>query len=317
MSGDMYGRVGWPNGKRFAFTIFDDTDWTTVGRGPDVYSLLTNLGMRTTKSVWVLPGHEGAEIGGQTCHDPEYLAWVYELQKNGFEIAFHNATNQSTPREAVIHALGNFRHLFGHYPRVHVNHMTNRDNLYWGPSRLSGSHRLLYRLLTRNRTAGLDGGTDPRSEYFWGDVAKRHISYVRNFVFNDINTLKQCPVMPYHDPDRPYVNYWFASSDGGTCERFCRTLDESSQDRLEEEGGACIIYTHFGVADFRDQRGLNSRFVELLERLAAKDGWFVPVGELLDHLRAQRSEHEITPALRARLERKWLMEKALVARGSS
>ena len=41
----------------------------------------------------------------------------------------------------------------------------------------------------------------------------RIIEQVRNFVFSDINTLKSCPYMPYQDPTKPYVNYWFASSE--------------------------------------------------------------------------------------------------------
>ncbi len=50
--------------------------------------------------------------------------------------------------------------------------------------------------------------------------------------FGDINTLKVCPFMPYHDPDRPYVNYWFAASEGPTIDRFNSMVSEENQDRL-------------------------------------------------------------------------------------
>ena len=51
--------------------------------------------------------------------------------------------------------------------------------------------------------------------------------------------------MPYHDPRRPLVNSWFASSNGANPEVFLHCLSEKNQDRLEEEGGACVMYTHF------------------------------------------------------------------------
>lgn len=313
----MLSNVTWPQGKRFAFTIFDDTDWTNLTRGPDIYELLRDLGMRTTKSVWTIEGSEPAVIGGSSCEDPEYLAWVLELQAAGFEIALHNASRSSSSRADVQRGLAAFREMFGHDPKIHVNHHLNKDGLYWGAARLTGPNRLVYSLLNRGRGRGLDGGSDPSSEHFWGDLAQRTVTYVRNFVFADINTLKQCPDMPYHDPARPYVNNWFASSHGTNCRAFCKTIAEANQDRLEEEGGACIMYTHFGMRSFREGEGLNPRFVKLMERLAAKGGWFVPVGELLDYLRALQPQPVITPARRNMLERKWLYEKVTVARGSS
>lgn len=314
----MPTNVTWPEGKRFAFTIFDDTDWTNLSRGPDVYALLRDLGMRTTKSVWAIEGSEPTVIGGASCEDPEYLAWVLELQANGFEIALHNAARSSSSRTDVQRALTAFRAMFGHEPKIHVNHHVNRDGLYWGAARLTGANRLVYSLLTRERGRGLDGGSTTNSPHFWGDIAKETVTYVRNFVYADINTLKQCPEMPYHDPARPYVNNWFASSHGTNCREFCKTIAETNQDRLEEEGGACIMYTHFGMRSFREESGrLNPRFVALMERLAAKDGWFVPVSELLDFLKARQSHSVIAPARRSRLERKWLLEKMTVMRGSS
>ncbi|MCD4727882.1 MAG: hypothetical protein K8R46_09485 [Pirellulales bacterium] len=147
--------------------------------------------------------------------------------------------------------------------------------------------------------------------FFWGDVCKQRIKYFRNFVFQDINTLQACPAMPYHDPLKPYVNYWFAASDGHDIDAFNRCLDEPKQDRLEEDGGACIMYTHYAKG-FRESRGLNPRFEELMRRLAKKNGWFVPVGVLLDHLLARRARQQITDAERRRLELRWLWEKIFV-----
>jgi hypothetical protein len=144
--------------------------------------------------------------------------------------------------------------------------------------------------------------------YFWGDLCQERIKYYRNFVFRDINTLKTCPFMPYHDAQRPYVNYWFASSEGQGLPQYNRCLQEKNQDRLEEEGGACIMYTHFACGFAEDGR-LDPRFRALMERLSRKNGWFVPVRRLLDHLLATHGHYDITNAQRRRLEGRWLLGK--------
>lgn len=309
--------VPWPDGKRFAFTIFDDTDWTTMKNGPPVYQVLEDLGFRTTKSVWPIAGAQKPVVGGETCANPEYREWVLGLQQRGFEIALHNVTYHSSTRDEIVHGIEEFRRMFGTYPRVHANHFTNRDNLYWGPSRLSGVHRRVYTILSRGRTRGFDGGSSEGSPHFWGDLCKERTEYVRNFVFTDINTLKACPHMPYHDPERPFVNHWFASSDGHDLTAFLRTLSPSNQDRLEEEGGACVLYTHLGARGFCRDGRVNADVVKTLERLAAKGGWFVPVSTLLDFLRARRDTNVIRFRQRWGLESRWLYEKVFVTRGTT
>ena len=147
--------------------------------------------------------------------------------------------------------------------------------------------------------------------YYWGDICREQIKYYRNFVFQDINTLAACPLMPYHDLQRPLVRNWFVASNGVDCRRFVECISEKNQDRLEAEGGACIMYTHFAFG-FMPQGRLDARFRALMERMAKKGGWFVPVGTLLDHLAATRGCATITDSQRARLERKWLLEKITV-----
>ena len=48
------GSLDFPEGRKFAFTILDDTDDATVENVRPVYDLLTELGFRTTKTVWPL-----------------------------------------------------------------------------------------------------------------------------------------------------------------------------------------------------------------------------------------------------------------------
>lgn len=303
--------IEWPDGKRFAFTVFDDTDNMTLDDGPIVYEFLADLGMRTTKTVWPIESAEPPRIGGTSCADPDYRSWVLDLQEQGFEIGLHGVTAGTADRAQTIRGLDEFRDIFGHDPATHANHSGCDNCIYWGDRRLTGVERLAYNTLTRFRNRRWEGEV-VTSPLFWGDLCRSRIRYVRNFVFGDINTLAACPQMPYHDPLRPYVQEWFASSEGAAIDSYVDTIAEEHQDRLEEQGGACIMYTHF-ASGFVDDGRLDPRFKRLMERLAAKDGWFVPAATLLDHLRARHGgEHVITDRERRALERRWLRHKLTV-----
>jgi hypothetical protein len=305
----MHSKINWPQGKSFAFTIFDDTDRSTLENARPVYDFLADIGIFTTKSVWPVTGaDEPMVVGGSTCDDQEYLKWLQHLQTKGFEIGWHNAAYHSSTREITKLGLERFSQYFGHYPRAMANHTTCEEGIYWGPNRLSGIHRTFYNLLNRNRTKDRYTGHIPNSKFYWGDLCKEHIRYCRNFVFPDINTLKACPLMPYYDPDRPYVNGWYASSEGGSLVPFNKTLNANSQDRLQSEGGACVMYTHFGKGFFSNGK-LDPTFRSQMERLAKKPGWFVPLTPLLDFLKTQNAGHVLTDRERVQLERKWLLHK--------
>ncbi len=297
----------WPDDKRFAFTIFDDPDSQTLESGRIVYSFLASHGFLTTKAVWPLAPPRTPSDHGGTCGDPAYLEWCLELQDMGFEMAFHNATSHTSTREETLEGLERFRQQFGHYPHTMANHYFCDENMYHGQYRVSGVHRLIYNLLTRGAGRRFYGHV-PGHPLFWGDLCKSRIKYVRNFVFGDINTLNGCPFMPYRDPDRDFVNAWFAASEGSPCSQFVDRISEEGQDALEEEQGACVMYTHFGHGYVENGR-LNKQFAHLMERLSEKNGWFVPVNVLLDHIEESRGIHEIQPSERRSLERRWLMHK--------
>jgi hypothetical protein len=303
--------IRWPEGKDFAFTIFDDTDLATLENVVPVYDVLHELGLRTTKSVWPLKGGGTPRIRGLTCEDPDYLAWTLALQVRGFEIGYHGATYVTASRALVSQAIERFRGIYGHYPLSMANHSGCAESIYWGADRVSGVNRLAYNVMTRFSRSGTFKGHREGDPLFWGDICQAKVRYVRNFTYSDINTLAACPMMPYHDPERPYVNHWFASSEGADVNTFNRCLSEANQDRLEAQGGACIMYTHFASGFFSDGT-LSQRFKELMERLARKKGWFVPVATLLDYLSAQHGETIITAAQRRRLERRWLCSKLTV-----
>jgi hypothetical protein len=305
--------ITWPEGRRFAFTVFDDPDGQSLETTRLVYSFLADLGFRTTIGVWPLDIRRETNSGGETCANADYRDFLQQLQSKGFEIGFHNAAPYSTTREETIEALNLFEGYFGQAPVTMANHY-NADAIYWGPARLSSWRRSIYNLITLGRTRNRFFGQVEGHENFWGDVCRERIRYCRNFVYADINTLRMNPWMPYSDPERPYVRYWYSATEGNKAPAFLKTLQDQNQDRLEEEGGGCVMYTHFGHGYVEDGK-LNPQFRRTMERLARKDGWFVPVSGLLDFLMKTKGPTTLTDQLRRKLETRWLWEKLF--RGTS
>ena len=275
-----------PEGKKFAFSIVDDTDMSTLERLRPVYDVLTRYGLRTTKTVWMLPnnGSQHDADAGVSISDPAYREFILDLQRKGFEIALHGARGGSSLRADSLSGLELFRTTMGTYPRMQVNHALNKDNLYWG--------RHLYSLGIFQFFAGLVigyefSGHDPKSPYFWGDVAREHIDYVRRFTFQEINLLSVNPAMPYHMDDKPYVNFWFPTADGARVINFARLLRDENLDRLEREGGVCLVFAHLGSGSYNKGDVVDPRFEERVKAISARKGWFVPASQILDFLRAQ------------------------------
>ena len=130
--------MDFPGGKRFCFSIFDDTDDATVENVKPVYDYLYDCGLRTTKTVWPMDCPEGSRVffAGETLQDKPYCNFVHELVSRGFELALHGATMESSTRERTMRGLEFLQREFGLSPRLHCNHAFNRDNLYWGLERL-------------------------------------------------------------------------------------------------------------------------------------------------------------------------------------
>jgi hypothetical protein len=279
--------VRWPGGRSFAFTIVDDTDGATVDNVGPVYDLLTAEGIGATKTVWVEPARDG--WGGQSLADADYLAFARRLRDQGFEIALHGVGSGDFSREELLHGLERFRELLGRDVRLHANHSLSPHNVYWGHRRFVQPISGLYRRFGKGPTFE---GEDPASPAFWGDRAQR-IDYIRNFVFNGVDTLRHDRHMPYREADKPYSRYWFSSSDGETVDDFNRLIAPARIDALEKRGGACIVYTHFASGFVRDDQ-LDPVFTARIRSLAERNGWFPSASELLDHVRSQQ-EHPDRP----------------------
>ena len=305
----MKSNISWPNRAKFAFTVFDDTDNSTIENCKPVYDYLIQRGILTTKSVWVYPSR-GSYLGGSLA-DRRYLKWIRELDSSGVEVGLHGVGDGEFSRNEIIAGLEEFEHKLGHLPKVHCNHAANPDNLYWGVGRFVFPINLVYKViyLLKGRRKLPEGGDKKGSVYFWGDAASEKIKYVRNLTFTGVNTLKLDPKMPWHDLTKPFVNYWFSSSDGSNVKVFNDLISSENLDKLESEGGACIIYTHFASGFVDDQGNLEANFKLRIDDLAARQGWFVPTGQLLDFLLDQKSS--ITVSYKYRLSRSivWIFER--------
>jgi len=300
------GPLEFPGGKRFAFTIFDDTDVATVANVEPIYRLLERLGMRATKTVWPVACPEGSPnySTSQTLEDPAYCAFVLDLQRRRFEVAWHCATMESSTRERTRHALTRFQSLFGGLPRLHANHGANRENLYWGAARIDEPILKAWYGWLSGQPSDHFAGHLERSPYWWGDLCAQHIHYVRNLTFDELNLAQVNPSMPYHDASRPLVRWWFSASDAEDVEEFNDLLRPERQERLEREGGFCVVATHFGKG-FVQRGRVHPVTEERLEALSKRRGWFPNVGELLDYLRAQRGRDGLPRAEWRRMQWRW------------
>jgi hypothetical protein len=277
--------MNFPQGKKFAFTIVDDTDYSTLENIKPVYDLLFELGIKTTKTVWAFeqqPLH--FEFYGDTLSDEKYRAFIVDLQKKGFEIAWHGAKSGFNNKAEIENGLKLFQSILGHFPEIHINHAHNPDNIYWGADRFTFPLRNIFKFFEKYSS----NGHVPDSPHFWGDLHKKHITYTRNFNFSGLNTLKNDPWMPYLDREKiDYSNYWFSCADGGEIERVQQLLTEKNILQLEKENGLCILYVHF--ADKYCINGkLDPEFEASMRYLATRSGWFVPAGTLLNFLRENR-----------------------------
>ncbi len=289
-----------PGDKDFAVTFIDDTDLSTIENTKPVYELLDNYNIRGTKTVWVSRQKRTSAFcdkneriidsntnNGSTLEDVQYRDFVHSLKRKGYEIALHGIAAGNSYRDEIIEGIESFKRIIGEYPKINIFHERNRENLYAGNDKLDfWPFKLLEKITDNSDYQGHKDG----SKYFWGDIAKTKIKYMRLpfHTISEVNTLKVNPSMPFHDRKRPYVNYWFASSNGADFERFNKLLSDSNIRKLEAENGACIIYTHFAkgfCCKKNDKYELNRKFVNIISNLGKYTNMWCPTAsELLDRL---------------------------------
>lgn len=301
-----------PENKLFAFTIIDDTDDAYFENIKPVYDILFENGLKTTKTVWVYPPRDVSQSKGDCLEKNDYLGFIKDIHSKGFEIGLHNVGSGDYKRPEIIAGLNEFNLKLGFFPHLHVNHSYNKDNIYCGNKRFS--FPINYLVKTLYRQYDNFSGEDPQSEYFWGDYHKKHIRFSRNYEIDDINTFKKLPYMPFKDKayDK-YSNFWYGSTFAPNPWMFNKIITKSSIDKLEEENGICILYTHLG---YYMQKGiLDTGFIKMIEYIGRKKkGWFVPVSDILNILINQRkmnskSDDYLPPAFKKRIEIHSLMTR--------
>src|SRR5207249_4230399 len=125
-------RIRWPDGKRFGFTIVDDTDRATIENVGPVYQFLIEHGFLTTKTVWPLAPVQKPRFGGSSLDEPEYRKWILGLSEKAVEIAFHGATDHAATREMTIKALDYYKDVLARGPRIYAVHSGQKEGMYWG-----------------------------------------------------------------------------------------------------------------------------------------------------------------------------------------
>ena len=297
--------MNWPKKKEFAFTIIDDTDNSNINNIKPIYDYLTSKNIKTTKTVWVYPSRD--RYTGQTLQNNNYYKFIKLLKSDGFDIQLHNVGSGNFSRTEIIKGLDEFKQKLGKYPNMHINHCSNSDNLYWGHKRFGMILRKTMQIIEGSKKRFY--GDEINSNYFWGDVAKEKIKFIRNRVFNGINTLKYDPKMPFREKRKIFSNYWFSSSDGHNLKQFNNLVTKSNIDKLKREKGLCIVQTHF-ASDFVDQQGkLDEIFKENINYLSKQNGWFVPANDILEYLLSQKKKDYVSSSYINKLDLRWLIDK--------
>jgi hypothetical protein len=222
---------------------------------------------------------------GATILDKTYCKYVLTLKKQGFEIALHNVSGGNNYRKEILKGLKVYYDVFGEMPKINTFHEKNKENLYCGKYKLDIK---LLRFIEAKFINSQYEGHFIDSVFFWGDIYKEFIKYTRLPFHNikNINTLKLNPSMPFYDNRRPYVNYWFASTDAADLSNFIKLLSDKNLSKLKKENGACIIYTHFskGFAKKPGKKYIaEKKFVDILKNLSRyNDLWLPTASEMLD-----------------------------------
>lgn len=300
-------KLSFPGGKKFAFTIIDDTDDAFLGCIEPIYDFLHSKGIRSTKTVWVYPPRD-QESKGHSLQHRGYRAFVQKLQDRGFEIGLHNVGSGKFYRNEILAGLEEYKDCLGKYPDIHINHSYNADSIYGGNKRFSFPFSMIVEMM-HPAYARRYLGEVVGSPHFWGDVHKDIIRYSRNFETDCLNTLKFNPYMPYVDGQKAeFANKWFSATFSPNQWVFKRVVTKEAIDKLEEEGGVCILYTHLGYYTLSGE--IDRNFVDIITYLAEKDSvWLAPVSTILDYLDCARNAgvSEKLPTLaRWRMEFKYL-----------
>lgn len=263
----------------FYFTIIDDTDDATLENIKPIYDLLYEKKIFITKTVWVYPPRD-VQSTGDSLQRKEYLEFIREIKRKGFEIGLHNVGSGDYSRDEIIDGLEEFKEKLGDYPTIHINHSYNKDSVYGGYKRFNHPNKWLVKKMYP-QYAGMFQGEERDSKYFWGDKHKEIIRFSRNHEFYGINTGRYDPYMPYIDTKRnEYANYWYSATFAPNPWVYNKVVTPQSIDLLERENGICILFSHLGY--FMKNGKIDDGFKRSIDILSKKkNGVYLPVSSIL------------------------------------
>ena len=269
----------------------DDTDNSTLQSTRVVYEYCLERGIKPTRFVWT---HKPTEqcgvlnpedpITGITFEDQAYCEYCRDLQSRGATFGFHGASAGNNTREQTLSGIERFECVMGYAPQLFISHMRNAENIYWGADRYANPVlRSVARMLVIRATYH---GNDENSPYFWADICRERIRYIRLYRTRSLNVLKKNPGMPFHDTRFPAVRYWYSAS--GQDIDLLNRLTPARLNRISEEDGLILHYAH--SAQFVDDP--NAEYPNLLEPAcrgfdligSRDDVWCAGVNEVLDRL---------------------------------
>ena len=121
--------------------------------------------------------------------------------------------------------------------------------------------------------------------------------------------------MPYIDPRRnKYANYWYSATFAPNPDVFNYVVNDKALNKLEEQEGCCIIFTHLGY--YCKNGEIDPGFVERIKKIAANPNCIsMPVTKTLDTIAENREKlgKEKYPTI-SYIYKTWLEIKHLLTR---
>ncbi|MBN1602167.1 MAG: hypothetical protein JW915_11190 [Chitinispirillaceae bacterium] len=234
----------WPPAPYSAgIAITDDPDNGTFANFKTIYDLLSDLKLPTTRAMWIYDAMEPTgtpslpiKFFSSLLTEKRCLDYCKKLHSEGFEFCLHGASSGNNKREYTIAALDYLEREIG-ASETFICHSKNAENIYWEDKCIPLSIlKPLVRMYSKNSCYG----EIEHSPYFWGDVCRNRIEYIRLFRTRMVNTLAFNPNMPYHIFEMPYVNFWFSATKG----YLPNLINPEQLDALCLSNGAGIFYQY-------------------------------------------------------------------------
>ena len=278
-------KVIWlPEPYEAAIAISDDPDICDFHAFKTMYDFLMKIDFPTTRAMWVYKNREPTGSPLLDCifyspllTDSECLDYCRLLNSKGFEICLHGASCGNNTREMMEYAFDFLKREI-RASSVYICHSKNAENLYWDAHTANSNfERRILELYTKNTCYG----EVPGSKYFWGDLCRKTIRYIRLYRTRMLNTLSFNPSMPYHDFSKPFVNFWFSATKGHIPRLFTKT----NLDFLCKQNGAGILYQYLHKYVLKD--GTILKEVREALEMAANDSRLLkqPVSVIMDRLK--------------------------------